>query len=429
MSHFREKTLPCIQDMEAIFADLLLDLPRNILDKAYEFKAFCRARKIKTPLELLRIVFLYCGLDFSLRETSANFTLLHESITDSSIAERLQACAPWLKAMLSEMMGLNKEQLKGKRVILVDASSIEAPGATGTDYKIHLGFDLLQLEFVEIKITDKHTAESLRNFSVEQGDIIIGDRGYCDANAIIEKKEKGVNTIIRLNTGAVVLYNNKNNEIDLVKELDSQPESTTRTIPVMIKNKEGKTQTSWIHAYRLSEEQANEARRKIRRVASREGRTPKQKTLILAGWVIVLTTMSPEEISAQTVIEIYRCRWQIELAFKRLKSILDADQLRARVESQLADVWLNGKMLYALMLERRMRRKFEIQRETMNKKRTATWWRYWKVIKEEIRAIVVGALFWKVNVCKEVAKTLAERSRKRQLQRVPQEVIKFLQSP
>ena len=59
---------------------------------AREFKAFVRAKKVKTPRETLnRVVFLYCGLDKSLRETAADFTLLYESITDSSIAERLAA--------------------------------------------------------------------------------------------------------------------------------------------------------------------------------------------------------------------------------------------------------------------------------------------------------------------------------------------------
>ncbi len=71
----------------------------------------------------------------------------------------------------------------------------------------------------------------------------------------------------------------------------------------------------------------------------------------------MFTTLSPEVLSAQTIMKIYRCRWQIELAIKRWKSVLDVDALRARKGSPLANVWLHGKLLYALMLERRMRRK------------------------------------------------------------------------
>ena len=75
-------------DPDTLFEDLLQDLPPETTALAREFKAFVRAKKVKTPQQLLRVVFLYCGLDKSLRETAADFTLLYESITDSSIAER-----------------------------------------------------------------------------------------------------------------------------------------------------------------------------------------------------------------------------------------------------------------------------------------------------------------------------------------------------
>jgi hypothetical protein len=71
---------------------------------AREFKAFTRARKIKTPVQLLRVVLLYCGLDKSLREVAGHRTLLMERITDSSVAERLADCRPWVRAVLTTML-------------------------------------------------------------------------------------------------------------------------------------------------------------------------------------------------------------------------------------------------------------------------------------------------------------------------------------
>lgn len=150
---------------ETEFEQLLKDLPVGILEKAREFKAFCRARKVKTPQQLLQIVFMYCGLDYPLRQVAGNYTLLYEAITDSSIAERLHVCTPWVKSMIAEMLQINHRQLFGKRIIILDASTVESPGATGTDNKLHLAFDLLNLEFVQMKITDVHTGESFRNFS------------------------------------------------------------------------------------------------------------------------------------------------------------------------------------------------------------------------------------------------------------------------
>ena len=80
-------------------------------------------------------------------------------------------------------------------------------------------------------------------------------------------------------------------------------------------------------------------------------------SLFLAGWVLVFTTLAPTILTAQAIMALYRCRWQVELAIKRWKSLLDADAVRAKATGPLADVWLHGKLLYALMLERRMRRK------------------------------------------------------------------------
>jgi hypothetical protein len=71
---------------------------------AREFKAFTRARQIKTPGPLLRVVLLCCGLDKSLREVAGHFTLLVERITDTSVAERLAACRPWVRALLTHML-------------------------------------------------------------------------------------------------------------------------------------------------------------------------------------------------------------------------------------------------------------------------------------------------------------------------------------
>lgn len=63
-------------DPDTLFADLLQDLPPETIAMARAFKAFVRAKKVKTPQQLLRVVFLYCGVDKSLRETAAAFTLL-----------------------------------------------------------------------------------------------------------------------------------------------------------------------------------------------------------------------------------------------------------------------------------------------------------------------------------------------------------------
>ena len=94
-------------DPETLFEELLQDLPPETAHMAREFKAFVRAKRVKTPEHLLRVVFLYCGLDKPLREVAGTFTALYESITDQSVAERLRACGPWVQALLRRMLPLS----------------------------------------------------------------------------------------------------------------------------------------------------------------------------------------------------------------------------------------------------------------------------------------------------------------------------------
>jgi len=105
--------------VEITFEELLQELPPDYHALAFEFKAFARSRKIKTPAQLLQVVMSYCGVDEVLREVAGNFTLLQERITDTAIHKRLKACGPWLKAMLQRMLpGL--DQLPGQlRFVIV----------------------------------------------------------------------------------------------------------------------------------------------------------------------------------------------------------------------------------------------------------------------------------------------------------------------
>ncbi len=165
---------------DTLFEELLQDLPPATTHMAREFKAFVRAKKVKTPEQLLRVVFLYCGLDKPLREVAGTFTALYESITDQSVAERLRACGPWVKALLRRMLPMAApESLHTEwRFVVIDASSIQAPGATGTDHRLHIAMDLVSLQFLEVMVSDVHTGKTLKHFTLAPGDVVVADRGY-----------------------------------------------------------------------------------------------------------------------------------------------------------------------------------------------------------------------------------------------------------
>ena len=73
------------ESAEIAFEEFLKELPSDHVEMAYEFKAFSRGRKVKTPAHLLQVAMLYCGLDQALRTCAGSFSLQDERITDTSI--------------------------------------------------------------------------------------------------------------------------------------------------------------------------------------------------------------------------------------------------------------------------------------------------------------------------------------------------------
>jgi hypothetical protein len=411
------------QDVDTLFEDLWQDLPPETVEMAREFKAFTRARKIKTPVQLLRLVLLYCGLDKSLREVAGNYTLLVEAITDSAVAERLAACRPWVRALLAQMVHCPTPLPALRRFLVIDASGIQAPGARGTQYRVHLCMELVTLTLVSITVTDKHTGESLRHFPWGPGDVAVADRGYGHPATLVQTVQQGADVLVRLNAHNVPVTHRDGSPLDWGRTLGRQVPTSVCTLPVQLAGAGVTPVPLWVHAYRLPEAQAAKARRVCRQQSRKKGHQPTPQSLLLAGWVLVVTSLPPTLLPGSTALALYRVRWQIEIAIKRWKSVLDVDLLRARYESPLADVWLHGKLLYALLLDRRLRRTLGEQWTWLDRKRTATWWRPWKLLRAEVAPRITGLPScphppW--GLCLQV---LAERPRRRQLQRLPQEVI------
>ncbi len=106
---------------------------------------------------------------------------------------------------------------------------------------------------------------------------------------------------------------------------------------------------------RKSAEDAERAREKLRRRASRNGNELRPETLEFAGCVIVFTTFPADRFSAAEVLRWYRVRWQVELTFKRCKSLAGLGHLPKRADDS-ARAWLYGKLLVALLAEKLARR-------------------------------------------------------------------------
>lgn len=406
------------KNADITFAELLKELPPEYEHLAYEFKAFCRSRKVKSPAQLMQVVMSYCGIDQVLREAAGNFTLLRERISDTAIQKRLRACTPWLKALLQQMWPGIGKTAGHLRFVVVDGSTVQAPGAKGTDYRLHVMMDLLKLEILSVEVTDRHTGEQIDRYPLVEGDVVMADRGYNQPARIIDLSRRGVLVVVRLNPRAMPLHWRAEDNpelngqaLDLYSHL-KQTEEDEICLPVWL-GKPGMAVEGLIHARRLPPDKAKEARRKCR--CNGGGKTPSKETLLFAEWRLIFTTVPNEIMDTDTVMKLYELRWQVELLIKRLKSVLDVAALRAKQGSELADVWLHGKLLYAVIVEKRARRQFG-ERWARITERSATWWRYWKMVGRELSALIVAPGYWKEENREACLKVMQERPRKRKLQ-------------
>jgi hypothetical protein len=71
--------------LDSRFAEFLQALPADYHQQAYDFKALARARKVKSPLQLLQLVMAYCGLDLSLRSCAGEFAHMQGYLSDTAV--------------------------------------------------------------------------------------------------------------------------------------------------------------------------------------------------------------------------------------------------------------------------------------------------------------------------------------------------------
>jgi hypothetical protein len=73
------------QELDILFEQFLQELPSDYREQAYEFKAFTRARKIRSVDQLLQVILLYCGLDLSLRGCAGQIAQSQGYVSDTAV--------------------------------------------------------------------------------------------------------------------------------------------------------------------------------------------------------------------------------------------------------------------------------------------------------------------------------------------------------
>lgn len=321
---------------------------------AYSTAALSRRRCIDSASTLLRLALAYSFCGFSLRQTAAWAESMGlASLSDVALLKRFRASHVWLGHILATKLADRAAIPSASlRLRLLDATTVSRPGSIGTDGRIHLGLNVSALAIDHIELSDDTGGESLSRFRFSPGELAIGDRGYGHRAGLWHVHQSGAAFLVRINWQNVPLLHPDGSPFDIVQSLRSLPDAIPVSLPVEIaadRQRHIPALPARFIAIRKTEAAATAGRQKVLDERSRKSRAADPRTLEAAGYTFVLTSL-PETYTPAQVLDLYRFRWQVELAFKRLKSILHLDQLPAK-DPDLARTILYAKLIAALLVE------------------------------------------------------------------------------
>lgn len=334
-------------------------LPKDWREQARTTGALRRARGVSSADCLLQLILMHTATGLSLRQTvvRARQQSIAE-ISDVALLKRLRASEPWLRLLTAKMTDIEESGViqrlsPQRRLRAVDATTVEEQGGAGTDWRVHYTLRLPDLSCDFFELTDEHGGETYRRIPVDHGDLLLVDRGYSNAAGVAAVKAAGGDVLVRWNSFSFPLKTLKGRPFEALKKLNQLPKRGAREWAVSFTH-DDQRYMGRLCAIRKNAMATECARVKIRKEARKKQRQVSEEAVKLAEFVMVFTTVSAKELTTRDILELYRVRWQIELRFKHLKSLLGLGCL-PKYDDASCRAWIQAKLLCGLLIERLMR--------------------------------------------------------------------------
>ena len=320
---------------------------------ARRFGAIRRVRKIRTAAGLLRLALIWGPGRQSLREAAA---LAGEAgiaeLSDKAVEGRLRKMGDWLEHILAHLLSRRLGQLPTRvasslSLSLVDGTVICAPGGS-PDWRLHARYDPDIGRFSDLVLTPTRgpgRAECASRTAVSGGRITIMDRGYARAHSLSAVLDGGGEFIVRASWRSLVLRDARGDRVDVAALLEDGGRARERRVWVS-----GIARGLRLLIRPLPAPIAARQRLKRARKASKKSQRMDPRTAQAAGFLILLTSLPQARHSAARIASCYRDRWQVEIGFKRLKTLGRLDELPS-ADPVLARTWLLAHLIAAVLTD------------------------------------------------------------------------------
>ncbi|MGB0680910.1 MAG: IS4 family transposase, partial [Polyangiales bacterium] len=319
--------------------------------------------KIRTLEQLLFISGFY--VHFGSVRTTAQATR-SAGIADISypkVIDALRQSAPIVARCLAEKLSswrreeahalLLRAELRD--VVAVDATCVSPPqtqrGESYRGHRLHFQCSLAGGCVREVVYNpDKpRSGEKLTHFNFAAGNLVLADRVYCSVRGIKHVLASQAHALIRYKRG-VNLYQDEGGragaKLDIVR-LARQLAPRAASVGSMRVRLGREGVAVRVVVKRLSQRQYKGELEKLASSKVKLSREAKQ----MCRYLVLVTTLDGScGLSDEELVQLYRCRWQIEMYFKRFKSVLKLDQTKC-MSDESTSAWLLVKVMWLVWSE------------------------------------------------------------------------------
>jgi len=294
---------------------------------------------------------------------------MHRRFTDRAVAF-MRRCAEFvLKQKATEMIQLQSKILRHfKRILIFDSTSWDinpalrtalpgyGGGASDANCKMQACYEYKGGELTFFEIGAGTTSDNVNTAQltshVHKGDLALFDLGYFSMKTLRDIDKLGAYFLCRFFVGTALPDPLTLTPIDLLRTLRKLKGDLHHMKVLMGSQNRGFQVMCRLVCLRVPQEIANERRRTIRKkIRKNKKREPSNYYLQMADWTLMLTNAPQEWLSPELVRPLYSLRWQIELLFKQIKTVLCIHKSTTGKENRLL-CEIYGKLIMAVMIHR-----------------------------------------------------------------------------